>query len=183
MIKLGTLTIIFAVISVSNEMKIFDFSPGEIPWRSVNDNVMGGVSNGKFRITEKGTAEFTGTLRHENNGGFASARSVIPEKTVENYLGVVLRVKGDGLTYNLTFRTDKAFDGISYQAKFKTEKNKWQEIRLPFEDFGPKFRGRIIPNQPELLSEDIEQIGILVADKQFGPFSIELDWIKFYKEK
>ena len=41
---------------------IFDFdardSSGE--WTSVNDDVMGGVSAGGFRITDEGVLEFTG---------------------------------------------------------------------------------------------------------------------------
>ena len=33
---------------------------------------MGGVSDGRFRMTERQTLEFYGTLSLENNGGFAS---------------------------------------------------------------------------------------------------------------
>jgi hypothetical protein len=36
---------------------------------------MGGVSEGKFKITDKKTMEFFGTLSLENNGGFASVRT------------------------------------------------------------------------------------------------------------
>ncbi|MBM4058506.1 MAG: hypothetical protein FJ275_09770, partial [Planctomycetes bacterium] len=41
-------------------------------WQAVNDGVMGGVSDGRFRITDEGTLQFFGTLSLENNGGFAS---------------------------------------------------------------------------------------------------------------
>ena len=44
-------------------------------WQAVNDGVMGGVSDGRFRITDRQTLEFYGTLSLENNGGFASVRS------------------------------------------------------------------------------------------------------------
>ena len=41
-------------------------------WQAVNDGVMGGVSDGRFRITADQTMEFFGTLSLENNGEFAS---------------------------------------------------------------------------------------------------------------
>jgi len=42
----------------------------------VNDGVMGGVPDGRFRVTERQTLECYGTLSLENNGGFASVFSV-----------------------------------------------------------------------------------------------------------
>ena len=44
-------------------------------WQAVNDGVMGGISDRRFRITEEQTLEFFGTLSPENNGGFASVRT------------------------------------------------------------------------------------------------------------
>ena len=44
-------------------------------WQAVNDGVMGGVSDGRLRITPVKTLEFFGTLSLENNGGFASVRT------------------------------------------------------------------------------------------------------------
>ena len=43
--------------------------------QAVNDGVMGGVSDGRFRVTERQTLEFYGTLSLENNGGFTSVSS------------------------------------------------------------------------------------------------------------
>ncbi|HZZ77317.1 MAG TPA: CIA30 family protein [Gemmataceae bacterium] len=56
---------------------VFDFSGTDAAkeWQTVNDGVMGGVSDGRFKITDKKTLEFYGTLSLENNGGFASMRS------------------------------------------------------------------------------------------------------------
>ena len=55
---------------------IIDFrTPDSGYWTIVNDGVMGGVSDGRFRITADQTMEFFGTLSLENNGGFASVRS------------------------------------------------------------------------------------------------------------
>ena len=70
---------------------------------------------------------------------------------------------------------------MAYQAKFKTEAD-WKEFRIPFYDFTATFRGRTYDNQPKLVSDNLRQIGILIADYQFGKFSMQIDWIKFYKD-
>ena len=44
-------------------------------WEVVNDDVMGGVSTSQFEVLTNGGAVFSGTVRFENNGGFASVRS------------------------------------------------------------------------------------------------------------
>jgi len=56
---------------------LLDFTLPESPrlWQAVNDGVMGGVSQGRFRITDARTMEFSGNLSLENNGGFASVRT------------------------------------------------------------------------------------------------------------
>ena len=56
---------------------LFDFTGANAAkeWQAVNDGVMGGVSAGKFKITDEKTMEFFGTLSLANNGGFASVRS------------------------------------------------------------------------------------------------------------
>ena len=42
------------------------------------------------------------------------------------------------------------------------------------EDFIPQYRGRQLTDQPPLRWADVVQMGVLVADKQEGPFAIEL---------
>ena len=56
---------------------LFDFTNADAAkaWQNVNDGVMGGISEGKFKITDAKTMEFFGTLSLENNGGFASLRT------------------------------------------------------------------------------------------------------------
>lgn len=56
---------------------LFDFNGADAAkdWQTVNDGVMGGVSDDKFKITDTKTMEFFGTLSLANNGGFASVRT------------------------------------------------------------------------------------------------------------
>ena len=166
---------------MNGETVIFNFnSPstsGE--WVTVNDVVMGGVSSSKFEINSDSTATFSGTVSPDNNGGFASARTSLKNE-FKDYTGVMIRVKGDGNIYSLRFRTNNSFDGFSYQAKFKPDSNEWKEYKIPFSDFKPTFRGNTLSDKPELASKNIKQMGILIADKQFGKFELNIDWINFY---
>ena len=177
-------TIIFLTLMsliMNGETVIFDFnSPANSSeWSVIDDVVMGGVSKSKFEIKQNSTAKFSGTVSPDNNGGFASARASLKNK-FNDYEGVIIRVNGDGNIYSLRFKTDTNFDGISYQAKFKTESGVWKEYKIPLSEFKPTFRGNTLSNKPKLESKDIKQIGILIADKQFGQFEINIDWIKFY---
>src|SRR5215213_57978 len=65
------------VMADDTPQTLFDFTGADAAkdWQTVNDGVMGGVSEGKFKITDKKTLEFFGTLSLENNGGFASVRT------------------------------------------------------------------------------------------------------------
>jgi len=168
-------------LMMNSETEIFNFnSPstsGE--WTTVNDVVMGGISESRFEINSDSTATFSGTVSPDNNGGFASVRTSL-DNEFKDFEGAIIRVKGDGNIYSLRFRTDKNFDGISYQAKLETNSGEWKEYKIPFSNFKPTFRGRTLSNKPELASKDIKQIGILIADKQFGMFELVIDWIKFY---
>jgi len=166
---------------MNSETIIFNvnFSSTLSEWRTVNDVVMGGISDSKFEINDEGTATFSGVVSPDNNGGFASARASL-KKEFNGFEGVILHVKGDGNIYSLRFRTDTNFDGISYQAKFKTESGNWKEYKIPLNDFKPIYRGMALSNKPKLESKNIKQIGVLIADKQFGKFKLNIDWIRFY---
>jgi len=171
----------FMSLIMNSETVIFNFnSPstsGE--WVTVNDVVMGGVSDSKFEINSDSTATFSGTVSPDNNGGFASARAPLKNE-FKDFEKVIIRVKGDGNIYSLRFRTDKNFDGISYRAKFKTEPGEWEKHTIPLSEFKQIFRGNILSNKPKLESKDAKQIGFLIADKQFGKFELVIDWIKLY---
>ncbi len=165
------------------ETTLFDFNSPETSgqWNVVNDGVMGGISQSNMTLNSDGTATFKGEVSLENNGGFASVRAALKSIPPKEFKGVMVRVKGDGNIYNIRFRTSQNFDGYAYQAKIKTEKNDWKEFKILFADFIPVYRGYTLQNKPPLVSSDIAQIGILIADKQKGTFELTLDWIKFYE--
>ena len=161
----------------AREQVIFDFATGAKPWANIDDPVMGGRSASRMSL-EDGVATFQGTVSLENNGGFASVRSRPAEHPLDGFDGVALRVRGDGKTYKLRLRTTIALDGVSYQTTFATESGRWIEVRLPWSAFQPVFRGRQVAGYPALKPSDIRTFGLLISDKQAGPFRLEIDWIK-----
>jgi NADH dehydrogenase [ubiquinone] 1 alpha subcomplex assembly factor 1 len=91
---------------------------------------------------------------------------------------VVVRVRGDGRRYKFTARMDGSFDSAIYQAAFTTKKDEWEEHRLPLKEFVPSFRGRVLAGEPPLDPAGVVSVGFLIADKQAGPFRLEIAWIK-----
>jgi NADH dehydrogenase [ubiquinone] 1 alpha subcomplex assembly factor 1 len=165
------------------EIIIFDFkNPGSLkPWQIINDTVMGGVSESSLQPGGNGTALFTGFVSLKNYGGFCSASS----RENKNYdlsssHGIAVRVKGDGKTYKLTLKTDASFTGYAYQFSFATIKDLWITVQAPFKDFIARFRGTTMPDAPAVKSPKIKSFGFLIGDKQEGPFSLEIEWIRAY---
>ena len=167
----------------SRESTIFDFGNKDQyeACRIVNDGVMGGISKSEMIAADSTTATFQGDVSLENNGGFASVRTMPHKYNLDGYTGITIRVRGDGKKYQFRIRIDNRFDGISYRYIFDTKPNKWMTIHMPFSDFVPTFRGRILDEDP-LSAKEIEQLGFLIADKQAGNFRLEIDWIKAYKK-
>lgn len=147
-------------------------------WQIVNDDVMGGVSTSRFQVLTNGVAVFSGVVSLEKNGGFASVRSSPVRQDLSGTGAFVLRVRGEGRRYKFTVRTETGFNAPNYQAEFKTKPGEWEEHRLPFKDFVPTFRGRVLTEMPPLNPSKITSVGLLISDKQSGPFRLELSWIK-----
>jgi hypothetical protein len=161
------------------ERILFDFSAtNAVPgWQIVNDEVMGGVSQSAFTITNS-VALFHGELSLENSGGFASIRSPSAPQRLHGLTAFVLRVRGDGKRYKLTVRTEAGLDSPLYQHAFSTKPGQWEEHRLEFKDFVPTFRGRVLAGAARLNPARANSVGLLISDKQQGPFRLEIAWIK-----
>jgi hypothetical protein len=146
-------------------------------WQVVNDDVMGGRSSSHFQLTN-GVAVFRGEVSLENNGGFASVRSLPARHDLAGADAFLIRVRGDGRRYKFTVRTDLSLDRAIYQAAFTTRPGEWEEHRLPLKDFVPTFRGRVLTAEPPLDPAKVSSVGFLISDKQAGPFRLEIAWIK-----
>ena len=146
-------------------------------WRAVNDGVMGGRSEGTFRINRNGILEFYGNLSLENRGGFASVRLEPAKLGLSEQDALIIRFRGDGRTYicNLYVPTDRI--AFSYRAEFGTEAGRWQEVRLPLKSFRATWFGKTLSNAPAIDARNIRSLGFMIADKKAGPFKLEIDWI------
>lgn len=133
-------------------MILFDFtSESECScWHSIDDAVMGGLSESRFGNAVPGTAVFHGSVSLKNSGGFASVRSRASTYDSRNYDGISVRVRGDGKKYKMHLKTQPDPDGILYQAGVETERDEWTDIRIPFVDVVPVYRGNSVKNAAPL---------------------------------
>ena len=159
---------------------LFDFSGADAAkeWQAVNDGVMGGVSEGKFKITGQKTLEFTGTLSLENNGGFASVRTKARKLGLEKGDTLVARIRGDGRVYSLNLYVNRPLMAFSYRAEVPTRKDEWIEVRLPLDRFEATLFGRLVPDAGPVDPKEVNALGFLLGDKKAGPFRLEVEWIK-----
>jgi uncharacterized surface protein with fasciclin (FAS1) repeats len=156
-----------------------EFDSGTQGWQTVLDGVMGGLSTGRIEAGNGGTLRFSGELSLENNGGFSQIRTSVPEGQFAGARGLLLRVKGDGRTYQCDLRSSQLrLMAGGYQRTFATVAGEWTEIELPLGEFVANSFGRRVRNAPELDPATIESVGITLADKKEGPFAIEIDWIR-----
>ncbi|CAL1400855.1 unnamed protein product [Linum trigynum] len=173
----------------------------DLPWGSLDDVVMGGVSQSTFQIDTTGgedggaTGVFKGVVSTANNGGFTSVRTKnfpIPED-LSAYDGFELRLKGDGRRYKLIVRTSSDWDTIGYTTGFDTVEGQWQSIRLPFSSLKPIFRARTVPDAPpfdpsniislQLMFSKFEYDGKLNPTFKEGAFQLPVSTVKaFIKE-
>ena len=147
-------------------------------WQAVNDGVMGGVSDGRFRITADKTLEFFGTLSLENNGGFASVRTRPIDLDIRSGDSLVVRLKGDGREYVLNLYTKSRQMAFSYRTPLPTVKDEWSEVRVPLRDFIPTAFGRRVEGMGPIEPAQISGLGFMLSDKKPGLFKMEVEWVK-----
>ena len=154
--------------------RVMDFSDPNVARRLwvVNDGVMGGVSQSRFRHDAEGVV-FEGEVSLRNNGGFASLRG--PVAWADGTSTLELAVHGDGKRYRLLLRMDSAPGAASYQCEFDALGP--QTHRFTAADFQATFRGRIVSAAPLVFARVVE-FGVLIADKQEGPFVLQLRHIR-----
>jgi monofunctional biosynthetic peptidoglycan transglycosylase len=151
-------------------------------WQAVNDGVMGGVSDGRFRITERQTLEFYGTLSLENNGGFASVRSRPRSLGLQAGDTLVARVRGDGREYQLNLYTSERMRAFSYRAAAQTRPGEWIEVAIPLDRFEATSFGRVLREAGPVDPRSVTSIGFLLAEKTPGPFALEVAWVKVLRK-
>jgi NADH dehydrogenase [ubiquinone] 1 alpha subcomplex assembly factor 1 len=154
-------------------MLLADFNDADeaARWRPTDDIVMGGQSSSAMQAGD-GVGVFAGELSLESGGGFASVRRREQLVDLSACDAIELHVRGDGRRYKLNLRTSVSFDAVVYQAAFATRPGTWQTVTLPLTAFEPRFRGR--PAAGTLDRAHVASLGLLISDKQAGPFRLEV---------
>jgi NADH dehydrogenase [ubiquinone] 1 alpha subcomplex assembly factor 1 len=165
-------------------LPLLDFARPESAdrWQAVNDGVMGGISDGRFKVTTDKTLEFFGTLSLENNGGFASVRTKPAALGIQAGDALVVRVKGDGREYMLNIYTKSRRMAFSYRAPLPTVKDEWREVEIPLADLIPTAFGRRVQGMGPVEADQINGLGFMLSDKQAGPFTMQVEWVKLRRE-
>ena len=157
---------------------LFGTPPIAAAWRAIDDRVMGGVSRSRLHHDAGGHAVFEGELSLAQGGGFASVRAPVAAPLsapdVAAAQAVVIEALGDGRTYKLSLFMDETFDAPAYQATFTPPAGRWQLVVLPLAGFVPRFRGRVVSGSPALDLVRIRQVGLMIAERQAGPFGLQL---------
>lgn len=158
-------------------MTLFDFKPNSdiSNWKIIDDAVMGGRSNGHFKLNPKGYGEFSGHISLENNGGFSSLRYNFKTKSSSDYSKFILKIKGDGKNYQFRVKT-KGSEDASYVYEFETTTD-WMTIDIPFNKMHPQYRGRKL-DQPNYPGKEMEEVTLLIGNKKEESFMLLIDWIK-----
>ena len=169
---------------------------------SLDDVVMGGVSESSARVAAAGDSGlvFSGVVRTENNGGFASVRTRNLEPRLDLSAGSGLRLRlsgGAGLRYKVLLRTDPAFDAVGYACSFDTSKlseDEWEEVEIPFASFKPVFRAKTVPADEapvldpsnicsvQLMLSKFEYDGELNPKFEAGEFELRIASMEVYSE-
>ncbi|ODV77579.1 CIA30-domain-containing protein [Suhomyces tanzawaensis NRRL Y-17324] len=160
------------------------------------DQELGGFSTANFNVdAESGAGHFHGYLNLDlpkdnpavTRSGYAMFRT---KDQKESWLSgnsywdwshlssVVLRVQGDRRKYlvNIQANTPLVTDLFQHRL-FLNHPGEWETVVIPLQDFVMTNWG-VIQDGSEINKAEIKTIGVGLLDKQYGPFSLKVDWIK-----
>ena len=181
---------------------LFDFAANAgaaDQFRSMHDVVMGGASDGSMRpcTNEKGEvfATFQGTIRSDNNGGFASVRcslgSGIDLSQFEGFYVDARAADAATAAKQILFVAKDAecmTTQVNFKAAFKVgfegdrggTAGSFERIKIPFAAFDrPERMGRAVMRGP-LKANAVCEVGLMVL-KEFGDFGVDVAAIGMYK--
>ncbi len=180
------------------ERSVFDFGESNealAAWGTLDDVVMGGVSQSGLSLDAQGRAIFAGDVSVENSGGFASVRTknFEPPFNFSGWEGLRLRLKGDGQRYKFILRNSDGWDSPAYVYGFDTERDVWLSIDIPFAEMVSTFRAKSIPDASGLNSAQVYSFQLMLSkfeyDRQLnprfepGPFALMLKSVSVYRKR
>jgi hypothetical protein len=160
---------------------IFDFNKNVSlqNWKTVNDVVMGGRSQGSISLSTQGHGQFSGRVSLENNGGFSSVRYLPTNLKVNPENKIKMQLKGDGKRYQIRVKHNRQASQ-SYVTYFETTGD-WQQITVLLKNLYPTFRGRRL-DQPNFNHHTIQELGFLIGNKKDQDFKLLIDKIELIEK-
>ena len=187
LLLVGFLALVMMKTAMSDDtmQTLFAFTEADAAkeWQTVNDGVMGGVSDGRFKFTDAKSMEFFGNLSLANNGGFASVRTKPKNLGLEKGDTLVAKIRGDGREYMLNLYPARSQVAYSYRAAVLTKKDEWIEVKIPLDKFNATSFGRAVKNAGAVKPAEINALGFMLGDKKPGPFRLEIEWIKVERKE
>lgn len=148
-------------------------------WRTINDGVMGGRSDGGHEI-KKDFLLFEGRISFENNGGFSSVRGPYGAFDLSNYEKVKLRYQLEGLDMALTLERERPYYKPKYRVILPKTEGKWLTKEWSLDEFEEYIVGRATGRK---ISRDqlssIIRMGFINSEKAEKDFSMSIDYIHF----
>lgn len=144
-----------------------------------------------FQITGGNRVAFMGQI-FSTYSGVAEVRTVPSRLNLRSFAGILLRCIGDGKAYCVVIRTAEGVRaGVEYIATFPSRRNKWESVRLPFDNFVPtSLTDRAVKSDaPKLDRSDVRQIAmqfrkpVEMPEKDDGKFYLGVDYMKAYRSQ
>jgi hypothetical protein len=156
---------------------LFDFDDATgSRWSIVNDGVMGGRSQGYGEIAD-GIMRFEGTLV-TRGGGFTSVRTS-HRTDLSGYDGLE---RGNGRRFEVEINDGRRYGWrpVSRRVPFETTEG-WRTVRVSFSNLRSTVFGRPVA-VPEIDLAAVRQVGFYILDGIDGPFWLEVDSVRAYRD-
>lgn len=153
-------------------------SDAKNPWQTVNDGVMGGLSDGGS-VLQDGALTFAG-VTNTNGGGFSSIRLRMPKGAMAGATHLKVHMKRDARTYSMTLRTNVRSMGrrIAFRAPITgAPEAEWADGVLSFDKLKASIWGRSVRDAVFDPGEVVE-MGLIIYDGLDGPFEMQLKRIE-----
>ncbi|EEB18424.1 conserved hypothetical protein [Pediculus humanus corporis] len=156
-----------------------------------------GYSSASLKITEEGTALFSGNISTEvpkdGNVKYTGYANIMSGRKLKSfyresyynwtaYTHLVLKVRGDGRTYTILLPSPGKFESEYEDKYFHPLYTRggpyWQVTRIPFRHFLFSKDNYLDGNNKGTMNLDkIAKFGITLDDANSGPFKLEIDYV------
>ena len=161
-----TIIILFMSFSSNSEIVFTDKFTSNGDWKIITDQVMGGISQGKFyykKIDNDYAIVLTGSVSTKNNGGFIQIRRKLNNIKLNQVKNLIVQAKGNNEKYFVHLRTTYTIlPWQYYQSSFLVENN-FKNFVLPIKNF--KRSGYLLPK--EINPNNIKSVAIVAFGKNY----------------